>query len=74
MINFNPQTYNAYETNDLGNIRFYQGSQNLYSWCESGCNDIVSTNAVFWVKVPSFTTAGTKLPITLTNGNSVATG
>jgi hypothetical protein len=52
MVSFNPSTYTAYEAADLGNIRFVQGSTELYSWCESGCTSS-STNAVFWVKVPS---------------------
>jgi hypothetical protein len=56
MITFNPTQSSAYTTNeasDLGNIRFYQGTSELYSWCESGCNSIASTSAVFWVKIPS---------------------
>ncbi|MDE1865401.1 MAG: hypothetical protein KGH94_02045 [Candidatus Micrarchaeota archaeon] len=72
MIYFNPTNtaYTPYEASDLGNIRFYQGSNQLYSWCESGCNTISSTNAVFWVKVPSF--SNIKVPVTLTNSNSVS--
>jgi len=53
MISFNPSN-TAYQTNeayDLGNIRFYQSSTELYSWCESGCTSS-SSNAVFWVVIP----------------------
>ncbi|MDE1865440.1 MAG: hypothetical protein KGH94_02260 [Candidatus Micrarchaeota archaeon] len=53
MVSFNPsgQNYKPYEAADLGNIRFAQGSTELYSWCESGCNSS-SNNAIFWVKIP----------------------
>lgn len=53
MIQFNPRNtiYSANESADLGNIRFYQGPQELYSWCESGCNASAS-NSVFWVRLP----------------------
>ena len=39
MIVFNQASnnYQAEESNDLGNIRFYQSNVELYSWCESGC-------------------------------------
>ena len=50
-ISFNPSTYSSYVSSDLGNIRFYQGSTELYSWCESGCTS-ASGGAVFWVKIP----------------------
>jgi hypothetical protein len=56
MISFNPNSLTAYTTNEaanLGNIRFYQGGQELASWCESGCNAITSSNAVFWVNIPA---------------------
>jgi hypothetical protein len=55
MITFNPIATSAFTTNeasDLGNIRFYQGITELYSWCESGCNSILSSSAVFWVLLP----------------------
>jgi hypothetical protein len=53
MIQFNPANYVGYEASDLGNIRFYQdgfqtSSNELYSWCESGCSSS-ATNSVFWV-------------------------
>lgn len=50
VITFNPSTYSAYESSNLGNIRFYQGSTELNSWCYSGCTSS-STSAVFWVKL-----------------------
>lgn len=50
-ITFDPQSYALLERPDLGNIRFYYGSRELYSWCESGCSS-TSTSVVFWVKMP----------------------
>jgi hypothetical protein len=52
-ITFNPSTsaYSANEASDLGNIRFYQGSTLLYSWCETGCTS-ASSSATFWIKIP----------------------
>lgn len=47
-----------YEANDLGNIRFYNTNtpanpaNELYSWCQSGCNDTSATNSTFWLKLP----------------------
>ncbi len=63
ILQFNPSSqYSAYEASDLGNLRFYQGdmtpSNELYSWCESGCTSS-STSATFWIKtngLPSGTT------------------
>lgn len=52
MIAFNPSQYSAYEAQNLGNIRFYQGSTELYSWCESGCSS-KSHNVIFWIKLPN---------------------
>ena len=46
----NPSSYTGYEASDLGNIRFYQGGQELYSWCESSCSS--GSAAVFWVLLP----------------------
>ena len=60
MLAFNPSQSFAYTSNeatDLGNIRFYQGSTELYSWCESGCSSS-SSNAVFWINIPSGISAG----------------
>ena len=54
MIIFNPQNslFASQVSNDLGNIRFFQEGAELNSWCESGCNSS-STNATFWVVIPS---------------------
>jgi len=52
MIQFSPSTYAQYENSNLGNIRFYQGSKELYSWCESGCSNS-SSQATFWINLPS---------------------
>jgi len=54
MISFLPSNsfYKPLEREDLGNIRFYYNSRELYSWCESGCKNFSISNAVFWVKLP----------------------
>lgn len=52
LVTINPSEYSSYERPDLGNIRFYQNTNELYSWCESGCNSSAQS-AVFWVKMPS---------------------
>ena len=52
IITFSTSTYTSNEASDLGNIRFYQGGNQLYSWCESGCSNS-GTTAVFWVLIPS---------------------
>jgi hypothetical protein len=65
MIDFNPGSYTSHEATDLGNIRFYQGSQELYSWCESGCNTVSSSNAVFWVKLPNGIAANGNVVVTM---------
>ena len=51
-IAFNASKYSSYEAANLGNIRFYNGSQELYSWCETNCSSS-SHKAVFWVKLPN---------------------
>ncbi|MDE1865917.1 MAG: hypothetical protein KGH94_04755 [Candidatus Micrarchaeota archaeon] len=51
MVTFNPSKYLQSGVSDLGNIRFYQSGNELFSWCESGCSSS-STNAVFWVLLP----------------------
>jgi hypothetical protein len=67
-ITFNPSTYSpSVEANDLGNIRFYQGSSELYSWCESGCT-IGSGKAVFWVNIPSGIDANSNMTVYMTFG------
>ena len=64
MISFNPSSYSSYESADLGNIRFYQGSTELYSWCESGCTNS-SSDAVFWVNLPSGISANSNTVINM---------
>lgn len=66
MTSFNPQTYGSYEASDLGNLRFYAGSTELYSWCESGCNTSTSTNAVFWILLPSGISASSNVVVNMT--------
>lgn len=58
MVSFNPSSapYSSYERSNLGNIAFYYGGGQLYSWCESGCT-ANSANAIFWVKLPIFLTS-----------------
>lgn len=49
-ITFSAATYNSYEASNLGNIRFFIGSTELYSWCQTGCTN--SGSPTFWVKIP----------------------
>jgi hypothetical protein len=53
-ITFNPSitALSANEASNLGNIRFYLGGTELYSWCESGCSSSSSV-ATFWIKFPA---------------------
>jgi len=62
-IQFSPSTYALEEAPDLGNIRFYFGSKELYSWCESGCSSTSSSNAIFWVKLPQAIPPGQSMVI-----------
>ena len=64
LISFDPLSYSQYEANNLGNIRFYSGSGELYSWCESGCTSS-STSAVFWINLPSGIQANGKAVVTV---------
>lgn len=66
MISFNAVPYKAYERSDLGNIRFYQNNDALYSWCESGCSNSSASNSVFWIKVPNGLPAKSNTVITMT--------
>jgi hypothetical protein len=69
MVSFNPRQSTAYTSNeasDLGNLRFFSGPTELYSWCESGCNSITSTNATFWVALPSGINANSNVIINMT--------
>jgi hypothetical protein len=71
MVTINPSLYIAYESNDLGNIRFYSSNapassaNELYSWCESGCN-YSSGSAVFWVVLPTGISASSTAVINMT--------
>ncbi len=64
-ITFNPSAYSAYESSDLGNIRFCTdptcSSGYLDSWLE-GCPETActqsSSQAIFWVKLPNGETPG----------------
>lgn len=62
MITIDPSSYSSYERPDLGNIRFYQGSSELYSWCESGCNS-TSTSSIFWVKLANGIGSNSKITL-----------
>ncbi len=51
-VSFNPSLINPLaERGDLGNIRFYYGGKEIYSWCESGCTS-TSSDAIFWIRLP----------------------
>ena len=66
MLTFNPTSngYSNAESPDLGNLRFYYGSSELYSWCESGCSS-ASSSATFWVTLTNQITAGQNNIITM---------
>ena len=53
MVTFSPTAYAQYEAGNLGNIRFYQGATELYSWCEANCTSSSSGKSLFWVAIPS---------------------
>jgi hypothetical protein len=55
----------ANETPDLGNIRFYYRSNELYSWCESNCSTSSTGNATFWVRIPQGIPADRSINITM---------
>ena len=69
MISFNPSTYASYEAADLGNIRFYLGTDTLANeiryWCESGCTSS-SPSAVFWLRLPNGIAANSNLVVNMT--------
>lgn len=65
MIKFNAQQYSQYESQNLGNIRFYEGPSELYSWCESGCSS-GSSVAIFWVKFPDGIAADSSVTLNIT--------
>ena len=52
-INFDANQYSQYESNNLGNIRFYTANnQTIDSWCEENCSNN-STNTIFYIKLPN---------------------
>jgi hypothetical protein len=65
MIQFSPSSYTQYENSNLGNIRFFKGSTELYSWCESGCSSTAS-QATFWVKLPNGVPASNTITVNMT--------
>ncbi|MEM3841460.1 MAG: hypothetical protein QXN59_02090, partial [Candidatus Micrarchaeaceae archaeon] len=63
MISFDPSQYAPYERQNLGNIRFFYGNQELYSWCESGCTNTSTSNTIFWVKLPEGIPASSQIEL-----------
>ena len=63
MVNFSASKYLPYVNSNLGNIRFYYGGKELYSWCESGCNTSSTSNSIFWVRLPQAIPANSVMPI-----------
>jgi len=63
MINFSASSYSPYVNSNLGNIRFYYGDKELYSWCESGCSSSASSNSIFWIRLPQAIPPNTIMPI-----------
>ena len=65
MITVNALNYSNYEATNLGNIRFYLGQQELYSWCESNCSSS-SSSATFWIKLPNGIPAQQSVTVNMT--------
>lgn len=65
LISFNALNYQSMASNNLGSMRFFQGSNELYSWCELGCNSI-SSNSIFWIKIPAGIPASSNVIINMT--------
>ena len=63
MVNFSASKYLPYVNSNLGNIRFYYGSKELYSWCESGCNTSSTSNSIFWIRLPQAIPTNSVMPI-----------
>ena len=63
MIQFLPHNYTVAESPDLGNIRFYYGGKELYSWCESNCSSSSAGVATFWVRTPQAIPPGQNMQI-----------
>ena len=64
-----PPSYSPYESADLGNIRFYQGSTELYSWCESSCTK--GSAALFWVNLKNGMVANSNTIVYMVLENTV---
>lgn len=65
MLQFAPSTYQLYERSDLGNIRFYYKNRELYSWCETNCTSTSTSNAIFWMKLPTAVPASANIILTM---------
>jgi hypothetical protein len=63
MVNFSASKYLPYVNSNLGNIRFYYGSKELYSWCESSCNTSSTSNSIFWIRLPQAIPTNSVMPI-----------
>ncbi len=50
LVYVNSSSYPSKLSTDDGNIRFYQGGNELYSWCEANCNS-GAINTIFWVRL-----------------------
>jgi hypothetical protein len=70
LLSFPAARYGAYEAPDLGNIRFYQGNQELYSWCEGGCSS-AATNATFFVRLANGIAANSNVVLNMTFGPAI---
>ncbi len=64
-----PSSFSQYESADLGNIRFYQGGTELYSWCESSCTK--GSAALFWVNLQNGMAANSGTVIYMVLENTV---
>ncbi len=65
-----PSSFSQYESADLGNIRFYQGGTELYSWCESSCAE--GYDALFWVNLKNGIAANSNTVIYMVLENSIS--
>jgi hypothetical protein len=61
-VSFSASSYAAHANSNLGNIRFYDGAIELYSWCESGCSN-TSSNTIFFVKLDRSIPAGSAIDL-----------
>ncbi len=63
MVDFSASQYLPYVNSNLGNIRFYYGGKELYSWCESSCNTSSTSNSIFWIRLPQAIPANSVMPV-----------